>query len=209
MTTHTTPIDLRPFHGREFEGVVPRNFNVKGRISVNKSGRVYLCQNEREGENADDKLGFKYSWIVQRENESTWETDYLDSITILDEPKPINPEWDWKDGEIVRSTVDDHEYEMNVFGKIVIPIDITLNKAYGNFTFKEAYVCGFRKLPPPQQRKLVEITEEVFRSTVWYGKKVMYGELEQGVYAVHYNSGYFTLVQSGTIHYSQCKLIEE
>jgi hypothetical protein len=58
-------------------------------------------------------------------------------------------------------------------------------------------------------RKLTEITEEMFRSTAWYGKKVMYGELEQEVYAIHYNRGRFVLTQSGEQQYSQCKLIEE
>ena len=176
-----------------------------------------LCQNVYDGADPSElgefnKYGYKYTCIAQFKYQECWVTTHLTSITLLDEPKPVNPEWDWKDGEIVRSTVDDHEYEMNVFGKIVIPIDITLNKADDNFTFKEAYVCGFRKLPPPPQRKLVEITEEMFDKTNLIGRKVEYNDEEYEVFGMIHSIGVRTLkllMITNAVTISQCKLIEE
>ena len=62
-------------------------------------------------------------------------------------------------------------------------------------------------------RKLTEITEEMFRSTAWYGKKVMVGTIEYDVITVYNLSQDFELFAKGygktTKDYSQCKLIEE
>lgn len=212
MTTHTTPIDLRPYHGREFEGII-NGEKCKGRISIDENGDVMLCQNVYDGADPSElgefnKYGYKYTCIAQFKYQECWVTTHLTSITLLDEPNPINPEWDWKDGEEVYLRGNKYKCHM-LKDDLVCFASAATGVCRKLFTLKAAYNHGFRKLPPPPQRKLVEITEEMFRSTAWYGKKVMYGELEQGVYAVHYNSGFFTLVQSGTVHYSQCKLIEE
>ena len=60
------------------------------RISINKNGRTYICQNERNGGIANDKLGYKYSWSLSSDF-----TDYF--VTNL---KLATPTWDtlaWKD----------------------------------------------------------------------------------------------------------------
>lgn len=38
------------------------------RISINKNGRRYICQNEIDGADAYDKLGYKYSWCFNKDN---------------------------------------------------------------------------------------------------------------------------------------------
>ena len=195
MTTHTTPIDLRPYHGRECEIVLTNGKIIKSKIMLDRDKDLYV----------KDKNG--PVWIQDKQF-PTFLKSVIKSITLLDEPKSINPEWDWKDGEEVYLRGNKYKCHM-LKDDLVCFASAATGVCRKLFTLKAAYNHGFRKLPPPPQRKLVEITEEMFRSTAWYGKKVMYGELEQGVYAVHYNSGFFTLVQSGTVHYSQCKLIEE
>jgi len=37
---------------------------LDAKISINKNKRVYICQNERNGGAANDKLGYKYSWGI-------------------------------------------------------------------------------------------------------------------------------------------------
>lgn len=39
---------------------------VVGKISINESGRVFVCHDDEraDGREADDKLGYKYSWYV-------------------------------------------------------------------------------------------------------------------------------------------------
>ena len=212
MTTHTTPIDLRPYHGRECEAVlnscVIGEFKAKGKISVNNYGEVFLCQNERDGGRADEMFGFSYSWRIQENTELVWDKNHLKSITILDEPKSINPEWDWKDGEEVC-------HINNPIGRWRIVLNGNIIHV---FSFDGISVCsgnndgvfnsGYRKLPPPP-RKLVEITEEVFRSTAWYGKKVIWADKERKIIAVDYETNNLHFGLNRQSHYSQCKLIEE
>jgi len=209
MTTHTTPIDLRPFHGRYVEATI-EGITFKGKLSINSKGHVYICHNcfqLKRPNYIEEMFGYDYNYCAQLSGEEVC-ADSITYITILGESKPINPEWDWKDGEEVYLRGNKYKCHM-LKDDLVCFASAATGVCRKLFTLKAAYNHGFRKLPPQPQRKLVEITEEMFRSTAWYGKKVLYGELEQGVYAVHYNSGFFTLVQSGTVHYSQCKLIEE
>ncbi len=39
------------------------------RISIGKSGRPYICHNEKKcnGSDAEDMLGYKYSWVLDRD----------------------------------------------------------------------------------------------------------------------------------------------
>ena len=34
------------------------------RISIDEDGRPFICQNERDGADAENKLGYKYSWAT-------------------------------------------------------------------------------------------------------------------------------------------------
>jgi hypothetical protein len=57
---------LKPeFHGKEFTGVID-DFTVNGKISIVKD--VFFCTDEMHlnGFKADDKLGYKYSWAIDK-----------------------------------------------------------------------------------------------------------------------------------------------
>jgi hypothetical protein len=169
-TTHTTPIDLRGFHGREFEGVINDHDNndviCKGKICIDKLGDVYLCQNKAKGIRTEDTLGFDYSWIAQESNESLWSTPSVKSITILDPPSSIDPRWDWKDGEEVAYDDEERKRCRVITDNIVAFICDEGTKAEAitaQMTFREAYEHGYRKLPSPPSRKLTEMTQEISR----------------------------------------------
>jgi len=54
------------------------------RISINKDGTPYICQNEKKGAHADYKLGYSYSWMLYK--------DFTDSsVTNL---CPLEKDWD-------------------------------------------------------------------------------------------------------------------
>ena len=60
------------------------------RISINKYGRPFICQNEKDGGIADDKLGYKYSWAIGE--------DF--TPPGVEDLKLATPTWDtlaWKD----------------------------------------------------------------------------------------------------------------
>ena len=54
------------FEGLKFSGNIYGKF-VEGVITV-EYDRFYLCQNVMEGTSADDKKGYKYSWVVSKYN---------------------------------------------------------------------------------------------------------------------------------------------
>jgi len=214
MTTHTTPIDLREFHGRYVEAVIGEHLLTTeiGRFSVSKSGSVFFCNNNRgSGINSEDieKFGYSRGWIVQSSNERVWDSTQLKSITLLDEPKSINPEWDWKDGEIVM--LNNREYKVcKIHDDIVV--FIVDGRSTGSYTNQEAYIEGWRKLSSSPQRKRVEITEEMFDKTNLIGRKVEYNDEEYEVFGMIHSIGVRTLkllMITNAVTISQCKLIEE
>jgi len=213
MTTHTTPIDLRPYHGREFEGII-NGEKCKGRISIDETGDVMLCQNVYDGADPSElgefnKYGYKYTCIAQFKYQECWVTTHLTSITLLDEPNPINPEWDWKDGEIVM--LNNREYKVcKIHDDIVV--FIVDGRSTGSYTNQEAYIEGWRKLSSSPQRKRVEITEEMFDKTNLIGRKVEYNDEEYEVFGMIHSIGVRTLkllMITNAVTISQCKLIEE
>jgi hypothetical protein len=48
--------------GKKFTAEI-QGVSVKGRVQF-ESGRFYLCQNEKNGSNCIDKLGYKFSWTI-------------------------------------------------------------------------------------------------------------------------------------------------
>lgn len=48
--------------GKEFTAKI-QGVSVKDRIQF-ESGRLYLCQNEKNGSDCSDKLGYKFSWVI-------------------------------------------------------------------------------------------------------------------------------------------------
>jgi hypothetical protein len=42
----------------------------EGKIRV-ENGRVYLCQNHKNGDGCDNRYGFKYSWNIQKGSKSS------------------------------------------------------------------------------------------------------------------------------------------
>jgi hypothetical protein len=54
-------------HGDSFIGAI-NNTKCKGKISIGSDKRLFFCTNNRflSGTDADDKLGYKYSWVMDR-----------------------------------------------------------------------------------------------------------------------------------------------
>lgn len=212
-TTHTTPIDLRSYHGREFEGVL-NGIKCKGRISIDSEKDVMFCQNIYKGAppfNNDtfNYFGFKYTACAQFSNEPFFVPDRtIHSITILDPPSSIDPQWDWKDGEEVACGSHLQKIFILINGSVIHIVNdkgVVVNSG----TPEGVYSLGYRKLPT---RKLTEITEEMFDKTNLIGRKVMFNDTERTVFGMITRSNGRYLCIHDT-EYNQlihkCKLIEE
>ena len=54
------------------------------RISIDKDGTPYICQNEQLGAYTEDKLGYKYSWLLNNDFTQSAVTDL----------RPAEKDWD-------------------------------------------------------------------------------------------------------------------
>ena len=77
-------------HGQWFRA----NINDKdcvGRVSISKKdGKIYLCQNERDGSVAPDKLGFDYSWVIDNGTSPRLKMHDVEDLVLLSR-KPVIP----------------------------------------------------------------------------------------------------------------------
>jgi hypothetical protein len=77
---------LKPeFHGKEFTGVI-KGFTVKGKISIGRD--IFFCTDEiqLDGAKADDKFGYKYSWLI----DSRVKSIEVDGVEIIKDGCVLN-----------------------------------------------------------------------------------------------------------------------
>jgi hypothetical protein len=89
------------FHGKEFTGVI-NDFTVKGKISIDST--IFFCTDEirLDGAKADDKLGYKYSWVID-ENVKSIKVDGVEIIKygcVLDNAEILTILTPYQDVEI-------------------------------------------------------------------------------------------------------------
>ncbi len=61
MKTVTSKDDLKD--GMSFTAEI-QGTKCFGKISIEKNGNIYLCQNEEDGNDCGDKKGYEYSWLI-------------------------------------------------------------------------------------------------------------------------------------------------
>jgi hypothetical protein len=73
------------FHGKEFTGVIDSSI-VEGKISIDK--RTFFCTNDDffDGICANDKLGYKYSWLI----DSRVKSIEVDGVEIIINGRVLN-----------------------------------------------------------------------------------------------------------------------
>ena len=69
---------------------------AEGKIRV-ENNNVYLCQNEMDGAEADDKYGYKYSWSVSSGSKESLALNYIsDFVLTPSTPDEIESYKDWQ-----------------------------------------------------------------------------------------------------------------
>jgi len=57
------------------------------KISIDKDGTPFICQNIKDGNDAEDKLGYKYSWILRKDFTHSYVTNLKSFIKSFDNPQ--------------------------------------------------------------------------------------------------------------------------
>lgn len=96
--------NIARLHGRKFKATI-EGTKVEGKISYStESKELYLCQNERNGNPAPDKLGYFYSWTIG----SSIDPQNLKKYSVIN-LQTLPPSWETLDvgGKLIRRETND------------------------------------------------------------------------------------------------------
>lgn len=152
--------NLLKCHGRCFEADMDGT-NVKGRISVDE-GSVYLCQDQFDGSDCKNKLGYKYSWHVFTGSKSDLAIQHVSYFRFTDpDPAYIESYKDWQVGDKVTclNQLDPNGEVIFRSGELVV-LKWSGKEASQNYTCDELHREGYRlKLDPiPEEDEIHEFS---------------------------------------------------
>ena len=141
--------------GRKFSAKI-RGTYVEGLIRV-EDGRVYLCQNKKDGADCGDKLGYRFSWQVWNGSR-----DALDDTGVTDlylYPMTAEQIEDYKYWQIGDKITDNIETLEVIFrgGELVVCKNSD-DEATHNYTCNELHKCGYRLVVEPEKEEIIEVT---------------------------------------------------
>lgn len=81
LTSITYIDDITKYEGCKFTADIQRKF-VEGRIHI-EDGQVFLCQNNHNGCDCKDKLGYTYSWSAGSSTKHNFNTSTIDNFQLF------------------------------------------------------------------------------------------------------------------------------
>ena len=138
---------------------------AEGRIRV-EDNNVYLCQNEMDGAEADNKFGYKYSWSVSSGSKESLALNHIsDFILTPSTPDEIESYKDWQVGDKIRCDAGVASLTLGLYGEIIFRCgELVVAKfrdcASPNFTCDDLHRVGYRLDVEPlsEEEKTVEIS---------------------------------------------------
>ena len=128
--------------GRRFRAKID-GVTCEGKVRV-EDGKVYLCQNNKDGCKASNKYGYKYSWKAYLSGDGSIDPSYsVHDFCLLDMTSAeIEVYKDWQVGDRIRNG--DIVWEV-IFrsGKVVVCVNSS-GSATANYTCEELYNDGWR-----------------------------------------------------------------
>lgn len=132
----------------EWEDEIYKIDNSK--VSIDDNGVFYICQNYIDAADTNDKLGYKYSYLVLS-------MSCLTNLRTLDKTNLEEMEV----GDIVLDNDDDERKVLAVCGDAFLPSTTDLIRAIHWYSFQEAKEQGWKfKQETPQEETIVELTRE-------------------------------------------------
>lgn len=124
------------------------------RISINENGRIFICQNEMNGLDADNKLGYKYSHCIfegtERQLFNNFVTNLRPAEKSFDYPE-VGDEYVDKDG--------DSRFVLGVAGRVIFLSSSYDKNLIGTYSTKEKFVeLGFTIKQPAPTEEVLEVT---------------------------------------------------
>ena len=132
------------------------------KISIDKDGSPFICQNKKDGSDAEDKLGYKFSWRLNEEFEDSDVTNLRSVEKSFDCPK-IGDEYKSRNGE--------SQFVLGVAGRVIFLSSFNDKDTFGYGTTKENLMkYGYTIVQDKPNEEPTEMTLEEIEKIV--GKKV-------------------------------------
>lgn len=149
--------DLRPTdNGRRFSAKL-QGIHATGKIRY-EHGKYYLCQNEKRGNDCNDKLGYSHSWIVEKDWSGYTKYQVKDFKFIDMTAKEIEEYKEFKKGDVLNRNGDKRtvveQYNMVLFVE-------TSRKQMAVYSAEELYRDGWRLDVTPEEESLPPIEMSV------------------------------------------------
>lgn len=131
---------------------------VRGKIRV-EDGNAYLCQNGRDGDACENKLGYDYSWRVKDGSPERLGINGVTDLELLSSASEIESYKDWQVGDVMWNHYVGRREVIFRNGEVVILKDKG-NVACGPYTCDEVYNKGWRldAEPVEDEKEIVEVT---------------------------------------------------
>lgn len=153
-------------NGRFFSAKIQGD-KVIGRIRV-ECGRVFLCQNKKDGASCEERLGYKYSWVVGDGSEEKLAGNNVSCFKLTPlTAEEIEKYKDWQVGNILE-LLDEHEKAFDERHEVIFrsgELVVLKNKdgeASENYTCDQLYKYGYRLVPQEEdgEKEITELTDE-------------------------------------------------
>lgn len=154
--------NLLDCNGRLFSAKI-KDDKVTGRIRV-EDGRVFLCQDKRDGASCEYKLGYKYSWVVGDGSEEKLAGNHVSCFKLTPlTAEEIEKYKDFQVGDVLE-LLDEHEKDFDERHEVIFrsgELVVLKNKdgeASENYTCDQLHKYGFRLAPPKIEEDKEEFT---------------------------------------------------
>jgi hypothetical protein len=148
-------------HGQKVKCEIYGREITDARISINKSGIPYICQNKEDGIAADDKLGYEYSWMLNKDF-----TGYSATNLRLAEKSFDNPEV----GDEYRDAYGNGRFVLGVSGRVIHLSMFTGKNSVGDSFTKEELIKYGYTIVQDKEEEVTELTlDEIAKK---FGKDV-------------------------------------
>lgn len=156
--------NLLHYNSRFFSAKI-QDDEVTGRIRV-ENGRVYLCQDKRDGASCECRLGYKYSWLVGDGSEEKLASNDVSCFKLINlTAEEIKQYKDWQAGDVLE-LLDEHEKEFDERHEVIFrsgELVVLKNKdgeASENYTRDQLYKYGYRLVFQEEdgEKEITELT---------------------------------------------------
>lgn len=126
---------------------------LDARISIDKYGTPYICQNEKDGMDAEDKLGYKYSWGLYN--------DFTNSSSVTN-LRLAEKTWDTLEvGDEIEDKYGDTQTVLGVCGRVMfISYHDNKDEYSSGYTKEQLIKYGYTIVSPKVEEEVDEITME-------------------------------------------------